>query len=225
MILTRSGFPGIQRYGVVMWSGDVGNDWETFRRQITAGLGMQAAGLPWWTYDAGGFFRPHDQYTDSDYIERMLRWIETSVYLPLMRVHGYMSDTEPWNYGPEAQAIIADCLRERYRLLPYIDSCAVAIAEQGSTLMRPLVFDFPKDEEALKQKYEYMFGPALLISPVTEPKVTTWRTYLPKQQGGWYDYHTGKHYDGGRYVETDVNKAIIPVFVRAGYEQMLADNR
>jgi hypothetical protein len=116
MILTRCGFSGIQRYGVAMWSGDVGNDWETFRRQITAGLGMQAAGIPWWTYDAGGFFRPHDQYTNSDYIERMLRWIETAVYLPLMRVHGYMSNTEPWNYGPEAQAIIADCLRERYLL-------------------------------------------------------------------------------------------------------------
>ena len=97
VILTRCGFPGIQRYGSAMWSGDVGNDWETFRRQITAGLGMQAAGIPWWTYDAGGFFRPMDQYTNQDYIERMLRWIETSVYLPLMRVHGYMSNTEPWN--------------------------------------------------------------------------------------------------------------------------------
>ena len=87
-----------------LWSGDVGNDWETFRRQLTAGLGIQAAGIPWWTYDAGGFFRPQDQYTNQDYIERMLRWIETSVYLPLMRVHGYMSNTEPWNYGAESRS-------------------------------------------------------------------------------------------------------------------------
>ena len=217
LILTRSGFPGIQRYGVALWSGDVGNDWETFRRQLTAGLGMQAAGIPWWTYDAGGFFRPHNQYTDPAYIERMLRWIETAVYLPLMRVHGYMSNTEPWNYGPEAQAIIADCLKERYRLLPYIDSCAVAVAEQGGTLMRPLVFDFANDTEALKQPYEYMFGPALLISPVTEPGVSEWRTYLPKHEGGWYDHYTGQHYDGGQYVTTAVTKARIPVFRRAGY--------
>lgn len=55
MILTRSGFSGIQRYGAVTWSGDVGNDWETLRRQIAGGLGQMAAGLPWWTYDAGGF--------------------------------------------------------------------------------------------------------------------------------------------------------------------------
>ena len=218
MILTRCGFPGIQRYGAAMWSGDVGNDWESFRRQITAGLGMQAAGIPWWTYDAGGFFRPQNQYTDSAYIERMLRWIETSVYLPLMRVHGYMSNTEPWNYGSEAQAIISDCLKERYRLKPYIDSCAVAIAEQGSTLMRPLVFDFADDPEALKQKYEYMFGPALLISPVTEPEVTAWQTYLPKNKEGWYDYRTGQHYAGGQYVTTAVTKAYIPVFIRAAYQ-------
>ena len=216
MILTRSGFPGIQRYGVALWSGDVGNDWETLRRQIVAGLGVQAAGIPWWTYDAGGFFRPHDQYTNADYIERMLRWIETSVYLPLMRVHGYMSNTEPWNYGTEAQEVIAECLKERQRLLPYIERCANDIAEHGGTLMRPLVFDFANDPEALRQKYEYMFGPALLISPITEPNVTTWRTYLPLNEGGWYDDRTGQHYDGGQYVTTPVTKAYIPVFRRAG---------
>ncbi len=214
MILTRCGFPGIQRYGSALWSGDVGNDWETFRRQITAGLGVQAAGIPWWTYDAGGFFRPGNQYTDQAYIERMLRWIETSVYLPLMRVHGYMSNTEPWNYGPEAQRIIGQCLAERYRLMPYIEKCAERVANEGYTLMRPLVFDFAADAEALRQKHEYMFGPSMLISPVTEPGVTEWRTYLPQQKGGWYDYHTGQHYDGGQYVTTPVSLERIPVFVR-----------
>ena len=82
--------------------------------------------------------------------------------------------------------------------------------------MRPLVFDFADDPEALLQKVEYMFGPDLLISPVTEPGVTTWRTYLPKHEGGWTDYRTGKHYDGGQYVTTAVTKAFIPVFLRAG---------
>ena len=216
MILTRCGFPGIQRYGSALWSGDVGNDWETFRRQIAAGLGMQAAGIPWWTYDAGGFFRPRDQHTNADYIERMLRWIETSVYLPLMRVHGYMSDTEPWRYGKEAQEVIADCLRERYRLLPYIYSSAAAVSRVGSTLMRPLVFDFADDPEALRQQHEYMFGQSLLISPVTEPGVSEWRTYLPKTAGGWYDYHTNKHYEGGQYITMPVTLARIPVFVKAG---------
>ncbi len=214
MILTRCGFPGIQRYGSALWSGDVGNDWETFRRQIVAGLGVQAAGIPWWTYDAGGFFRPGDQYTNQDYIERMLRWIETSVYLPLMRVHGYMSNTEPWNYGPEAQAIIAECIREREQLRPYLEECARRVAEEGYTLMRPLVFDFADDPVALQQKYEYMFGPKLLISPVTEPGVSEWHTYLPKNARGWRDKRTGQHYNGGQFVTTPVDKGHIPVFVR-----------
>ena len=221
MILTRCGFPGIQRYGSALWSGDVGNDWEAFRRQIVAGLGVQAAGVPWWTYDAGGFFRPGDQYTNQDYIERMLRWIETSVYLPLMRVHGYMSNTEPWNYGPEAKTVIAECLKERYKLLPYIERCAERVAKEGYTLMRPLVFDFADDPVALQQQYEYMFGPSLLISPVTEPGVTEWKTYLPKSREGWRDYRTGQHYAGGQTVTTRVDKAHIPVFVRVGTENQL----
>ena len=214
MILTRCGFPGIQRYGSAMWSGDVGNDWDAFRRQIVAGLGMQAAGIPWWTYDAGGFFRPRDQYTNQDYIERMLRWIETSVYLPLMRVHGYMSNTEPWNYGDEAKQIIANCLKEREQLRPYIEACAERVSREGYTLMRPLIFDFADDETALRQSCEYMFGPELLVSPVTEPGVTEWRTYLPKQKGGWTEIHTNQHYEGGKYVTTEVSKAYIPVFKR-----------
>ena len=216
MILTRCGYTGIQRYGSAMWSGDVGNDWKTLRQQIIAGLGMQAAGIPWWTYDAGGFFRPANQYKDTAYVKRMLRWIQTAVYLPLMRVHGYMSNTEPWEYGPKAQAAIVRCLNERYSLMPYIYSQAAAVSFDGSTLMRPLVFDFPDDPEALRQECEYMFGPSLLISPVTEPDATQWTTYLPQHDAGWYDYHTGRHYDGGQYVTTTIDDTFIPVFVKAG---------
>ena len=211
-ILTRCGYPGIQRYGIALWSGDVGNDWETLRRQVTAGLGVQAAGVPWWTYDAGGFFRPQNQYTDPAYIERMLRWIELSVYLPLMRVHGYMSNTEPWNYGEEAKSIITDCIRERESLRPYIEECARRVSEEGYTLMRPLVFDFADDPQALAQKYEYMFGPKLLVNPVTEPDATTWKTYLPKTRGRWRDRLTGKYYDGGQTVTTTIDRRHIPVF-------------
>jgi alpha-D-xyloside xylohydrolase len=133
-----------------------------------------------------------------------------------MRVHGYMSNTEPWNYGEEAKGIIKSCLEERERLMPYIEACAKRVSTEGYTLMRPFVFDFPEDEEALRQKYEYMFGPALLISPVTEPGVTEWKTYLPKCKEGWKDYRTGKHYEGGQTVTTAVTKAFIPVFVREG---------
>ncbi len=216
MIMTRSGFSGIQRYGVVLWSGDVGNDWTTFRRQIAGGLGLMASGIPWWTYDAGGFFRPRDQYNDADYIERMLRWIQTGVYLPMMRVHGYMSNTEPWNYGEDAERIIKDAIGMRYRLLPYIYSNVRRVSNDSYTLMRPLVFDFGGDERALCSDIEYMFGDALLVSPVTEGKVTEWTTYLPENAAGWYDFYTGTHYKGGRDIVTKVDMTKIPVFAKGG---------
>ncbi|MBQ5540992.1 MAG: DUF5110 domain-containing protein, partial [Bacteroidales bacterium] len=145
------------------------------------------------------------------------RWIELSVYLPLMRVHGYMSDTEPWRYGSTAKSIITRCIRERKSLFPYIYSNAAEIAFNGSTLMRPFVFDFSDDEKALEQKYEYMFGKSLLISPVTEPDVTEWETYLPKNKGGWYDRQDlGKYYDGGQTVKTKIDNSFIPVFAKGG---------
>lgn len=216
LILTRSAFSGMQRYATATWSGDVGNDWQTLRYQLTAGLGMMAAGQPWWTYDAGGFFRPSDQHTDQAYIHRMLRWIEASVYLPLMRVHGYMSDTEPWRYGAEAGRIIRHCLEERYRLLPYIYSTAARVSFDGYTLMRPLLFDFATDTEALQQTASYLFGPSLLVNPVCEADVTTWDTYLPRHEAGWYDYYSGAWYRGGQHIAADVDEAHIPVFVKGG---------
>jgi alpha-D-xyloside xylohydrolase len=142
----------------------------------------------------------------------MLRWIELSVYLPLMRVHGYMSNTEPWNYGKEAQQIITNCIKEREALRPYIEECARRVSTEGYTLMRPLVFDFADDPQALKQKYEFMFGPKLLISPVTEPDATEWQTYLPKTKGRWRERHSGQYFAGGQTVTTQIDKSFIPVF-------------
>ena len=215
VILTRSAFSGIQRYGVVTWSGDVGNDFVTMKRQIAGGLGQMAAGLPWWTFDAGGFFRPNDQYTSEEYQERLVRWVQTAVFLPFMRVHGYMSQTEPWRYSEQTCSLMTDAINLREKLRPYILACAKKVSEEGYTLMRPLVFDFPDDEEALKQDCEFMFGPSLLISPVTEAGVTTWKTYLPVNEDGWTDFRTGQWYRGGQYVETSVDLKSIPVFVRS----------
>lgn len=216
MIFTRSGFSGIQKYGAVLWSGDVGNDWQTLRYQINAGLNFMASGLPWWTYDAGGFFRPRDQYSNPEYIERLIRWVQVGTFLPLMRVHGYMSDTEPWNYGPEAQEIITDYIRLRYTLMPYIYSEAAQVTFNGSTFMRPFVFDFPQDEEALRQDCSYMFGKSILVNPVVEEGATECKVYLPENQAGWYDWWTGEKVDGGQYITAKVDIRTIPVYVKGG---------
>ena len=217
MILTRSGFPGIQRYGSTLWSGDVGNDWETLRRQIVGGLGLMASGHPWWTYDAGGFFRPwENQYQDKDYIERLIRWVECATFLPLMRIHGYMSDTEPWRYGNEAERIIKSQLELRYRLLPYIYSAASEVTRNGSTLMRPLVFDFPQDAEALTCDTQFMFGKSFLVCPVTCSLNESTKQYLPVSDPGWYDFYTNKLYNGGQTISGESTIENIPVFVKAG---------
>ena len=213
-ILTRSAFSGIQRYGVVTWSGDVGNDFGTLQRQIAGGLGLMSTGLPWWTFDAGGFFRPSDQYQSEEYQERMLRWIQVGCFLPFMRVHGYMSRTEPWRYSEATQEIFVKYINLRKSLQPYVIDCARKVSEEGYTMMRPLVFDFCDDAEALRQDSEYMFGPKYLVCPVLEAGVTTWKVYLPVNAGGWDDFWTNEHLEGGKYYDIPVSLENIPVFVR-----------
>ena len=214
VILTRSAFTGMQKYGVVTWSGDVGNDLITLKNQIIGGLGQMAAGLPWWTFDAGGFFRPSDQYTDEAYQKRMIRWVQVATFLPFMRVHGYMSQTEPWRYSKETQRIMTDFIKLRYKLMPYILDCAEKVSSEGYTMMRPLLFDFPGDQRALAQECEYMFGPDYLVCPVTEENVNTVRVYLPVNEKGWTDFWDGTFYKGGVEYDIPVTIERIPVFCR-----------
>ena len=217
MILTRSAFPGQQRFASATWSGDIGNSWETLRRQVTAGLDYVVTGLPWWTTDTGGFFRPgQKQYSDPEYRERFLRWLQYSTFNPLQRVHGYQTDTEFWRYGEIFEAESHRWLMLRYRLMPYIYSETARVSFAGSTLMRPLVLDFPGDAQALDQSYEFMFGPALLVSPVLAPGVKSWPVYLPKSSGGWFDLWTGEKIDGGRMISVESPLERIPLHVRAG---------
>ncbi len=226
LILTRSAFPGEQRYGAVTWSGDIGNDWDTLRRQVTAGLGYSVTGMPWWTVDAGGFFRPgKDQYTDPAYAERFIRWFQFVTFCPLQRVHGYQTDTEFWRFGATVEHEARRYLTLRYRLLPYIYSVAARVSLAGSTLMRPLVMDFADDARALEEKDEYLFGPAMLVTPVLAPAAETWPVYLPRTAGGWYDFWTGQKLAGGEPVAAPSPVSQIPLHVRAGAIVPLGPNR
>lgn len=223
LILTRSGFPGIQRYGSFLWSGDVGHDWQTLRYQLAAGLGLMASGHPWWTFDAGGFFRPWGQYSDPAYHERFLRWLQIATFLPMMRVHGYMTDTEFWRFGDVVETEARRQLQLRYSLVPYIYSTGWQVTK-GYTMMRPLVMDFASDATALDVTDQYMFGPSLIVCPVMQPSVTSRNVYLPYTQGGWYDFHTGAHVAGSdcahqcgcTIADAPASLSQIPVYVRAG---------
>ncbi|WP_026475238.1 glycoside hydrolase family 31 protein [Alkaliflexus imshenetskii] len=215
-ILTRSAFSGQQRYGVINWSGDVGGTWDEYRRQIVAGLNFSITGLPYWTTDIGGFFRPgHSQYTDKNYHELLTRWYQWGAFNPIFRMHGYQSETEPWKYGQTVEDNIRKMLNLRYRLLPYIYSEAWQVSSNGSTMMRPLVMDFREDASALEQPYQYMFGKAFMVAPITESGIVNHYVYLPKS-AGWYNFWTGERFTGEQTVNVDAPLDIIPLFVRAG---------
>lgn len=215
-ILTRSAFLGQQKYGIINWSGDIGGTWDSYRRQIVAGLNFVLTGLPYWTTDIGGFFRPgKTQYTDKSYQELLTRWFQWGALNPIFRIHGYQTETEPWKYGPQVEEHLRRMLNLRYRLMPYIYSEAWQITRHGSTLMRPLVMDFTGDQSALRQRYEYLFGKALLVAPVTAPQVKEWQVYLPTS-AVWYDFWTGRRYSGGQTIKVDAPLDRLPIFVRAG---------
>jgi len=215
-ILTRCAFLGQQRYGTINWSGDVGGTWDSYRRQIVAGLNYTITGMPYWTTDIGGFFRPGaSQYTDTSYHELLTRWYHWGALNPIFRIHGYQTETEPWKYGQKVEENMRKMLGLRYRLMPYVYSEAWQITSMGSTMMRPLVMDFRQDTSALCRPYEYMFGKAFLVAPVTEPNVTEWNVYLPGC-AGWYDFWTGRRYAGAQTICVAAPLDKIPLLVRAG---------
>ena len=215
-ILTRSAFSGQQRYGIINWSGDIGGTWDTFKNQIVAGLNYTITGFPYWTTDIGGFFRPgNSQYTDEKYHELLTRWYQWGTFNPIFRIHGYQTETEPWKYGQKVEDNMRKMLNLRYRLLPYIYSEAWQVTKNGSTMMRPLVMDFNTDTTAVNRKYQYMFGKSILVAPVTEANVSEWNVYLPKS-AGWFNFWTGKHFNGGQIIKTDASLDKIPLFVKTG---------
>jgi alpha-D-xyloside xylohydrolase len=214
-ILSRSAYTGTQRLGVTAWSGDVLSDWLTFARQIPAGLNYSISGMPYWTTDIGGFISGGN-LNDPKFRELFVRWFQFGTFSPIFRVHGTRNpdENELWSYGPDAQKILVDYDNLRYRLLPYIYSEAWQVTSEHGTLMRPLVMDWRNDVEAQNTGDEYLFGPAILVSPVTKQGATTRTVYLPKAT--WYDFWTGAKVEGGKRIEADAPVAKLPLYVRAG---------
>jgi alpha-D-xyloside xylohydrolase len=227
-ILTRSGFAGQQSYSAVPWSGDITSTWTAMYKQIAAGLGASISGMPYWTMDTGGYTlqrkfsqEPMKAEDEAEWRELNARWFEYSTFTPLLRVHGELRDREMWTLGdagliPRSAAYDAELKfdRLRYALFPYIYSLAGWTTQKNYTMMRPMVMDFAQDRTARELSDEYMFGPALLVAPVTEYQARTRSVYLPAGVG-WFDYWTGNAAAAGA---DKANAAFdeIPVFVRAG---------
>ncbi len=213
-ILSRSAFAGSQRNGVTAWSGDINSDWLSFRRQVPAGLNFALSGIPYWTTDIGGFV--FGSPSDPAFRELFIRWFQYGTFSPILRVHGTRNpdENELWSYGTDAQRILVNFDRLRYRMLPYIYSLAWKTTSEAYTTMRPLVMDFRADPRAQNAGDQFMFGPAFLVNPVTDPAATTRQLYLPGAK--WYDFWTGSVVEGGRTINALAPLDRLPLYVRAG---------
>lgn len=222
-ILTRSAFAGSQRYAAATWSGDIGANWQDFKTQLSAGLNFSLSGIPYWTTDIGGFsverkFETAQGADLEEWRERMTRWFQFGAFSPLFRAHGQYPFREMFNVAPDNHPAYKTMLyydKLRYRLLPYIYSLSGKVYLDDYTLMRALVMDFGDDKNVLNIGTEFMYGPSLLVAPVTEHKARTWPVYLPAGTG-WYDFHTGKYFEGGATIKADAPLEHMPLFVKAG---------
>jgi len=212
-ILTRSAYAGQQRNSAVTWSGDIRGTWTVFARQIPAGLNFSLSGIPYWNTDTGGFFGGDP--ADAAYSELFTRWFQFSAFCPMFRVHGSGKPKEIWRFDDGTQKILINYDHLRYHLLPYIYSVAWKVTSEGSSMMRGLAMDFRADTNVFNIADQYLFGPALMVNPVTKPEAAARAVYLPAG-ANWIDFWTGKNYSGGQTIEAASPIETMPLLARAG---------
>jgi len=260
--LTRSGYASGQKYGAMLWSGDITASWKVMKQQIAEGLNMAMSGYPYWTLDIGGFFTVGKKWqnrgcscntdpsgrwfwkgeydegvNDKGFCELYTRWLQMGCFLPMFRSHGTDTPREIWNFGKKGEMFydsIEKYIKLRYRLMPYIYSLAGDVVRNNGTIMRSLLFDFIDDEIAVNTSTEFMFGKNILVCPVLKPMyyISNNReideekiidVYLPKGIG-WYDFYTGKEYDGGNTIKAEAAIDTMPLYVKAGSIIPMTDN-
>jgi len=232
LILARAAYLGAQASGAIFWTSDVQGSWESLKRQIPANLNMAASGIAYTSSDTGGWQFPNGPKAQNpvlvdpagatamapnyvDYPELFVRWFQLNSFTPTLRIHGQRPATAIWQYGKAAEPILADQLRQRYQLMPYLYAMGHGTYETGAPFMRALFMDFPGDQSAATLTDEYMFGPAFLVAPVTEQGATSRKVYLPAGND-WYDWWTNRKIAGGQWIEAEAPINRIPLFVRAG---------
>lgn len=233
--LVRSAWAGSQRYGALIWSGDVSSTFRAFREQLQIGLNMGIAGLPWWTTDIGGFLGGYVK--DKNFHELLLRWFAFGVFSPVFRLHGERvphiepeqavidgvvqmmsgSPNEIWSYGEENYEIMKNYIQMRERLRPYIRDCMTEAHEKGTPIMRTMFYEFPEDSLCWTVDTQYMFGADILVAPIFELGQRSREVYLPKNQL-WKNAKTGEILEGGQTVTVEAPIDEIPLFVRAEKE-------
>ncbi|MDI9440534.1 MAG: glycoside hydrolase family 31 protein [Bacillota bacterium] len=233
--LLRCAWAGSQRYGALVWSGDIDSSFRSLRNQLVAGLNMGLAGIPWWTTDIGGF---HGGNIHCDkFKEVLVRWFQFGAFCPVFRLHGFRepvkepigktgggmmpsgADNEVWTYGEEVYEICKKYMEIREKIRPYIKTLMQEAHEKGTPVMRPLFYEFPEDEKAWEIEDQYMFGSDMLVCPILYEGMREREVYLPV--GNWRNINDNKIYEGGRVVTCPAPMDAIPVFVREGTLEML----
>lgn len=229
--LLRCAWAGSQRYGALVWSGDIHSSFESLRNQFAAGLNMGLAGIPWWTTDIGGFHGGDPK--NPEFRELLVRWFQYGTFCPVMRLHGDRvprqpqvgttggagccsgAENEVWSFGEKAYEICKVYLEMREKLKPYITEQMQAAHEKGTPVMRPLFYDFPADAVCWECEDAYMFGPDVLVAPVLYAKASERQVYLPAGET-WVEYWSGKQFDGGQTITVSTPIEQIPLFLRGG---------
>ena len=228
--LLRCAWVGSQKYAALVWSGDIKSTFTALRDQLSAGLNIGIAGIPWWVSDTGGFF---GDVTDEHFNELLIRWFQFSAFCPVLRMHGdrgphnipTLSDldygggfsetgqpNELWSYGDDTYKILKKYLDIRLEMKDYIKSVMNEASENGSPVIRAMFYEFPEDEACWDIDDEYMFGSKYLVAPVLYQGMTEREVYLPT--GTWKNIHTGEIIDGANTITAAAPIDIIPVYER-----------
>ncbi|HIY57044.1 MAG TPA: glycoside hydrolase family 31 protein [Candidatus Tetragenococcus pullicola] len=234
--LVRCAWAGSQRYGALVWSGDIHSNFEVFKRQIVAGLQMGLAGIPWWTTDIGGFHGGN--IYDNNFQELLIRWFQWATFCPVMRLHGsrhpqtplFKADGEPtemtgaaneiWSYGEENYEIMKKFILIRESLRDYTRELMREASEKGTPVMRTMFYDFPEDVITWDLDTQYMYGSDILVAPIVEEKATERWIYLPEGVT-WVDARDGNSYEGGQWIKAQATIDTLPIFLKEGKQEYL----
>lgn len=227
--LLRCAWAGSQKYGALVWSGDIASSFESMRNQLAAGLNMGLAGIPWWTTDIGGFHGGNPN--DPAFRELFVRWFQWGTFCPVMRLHGDREPRQPqfgttggatccsgaanevWSYGEAVYEVCKKYMKLRETIRPYTRSLMEEAHKKGTPVMRTIFYEYPDEKECWEIEDEYFYGPDLLIAPVLYANQKTRKVYLPGNTV-WVEYETGKEYPGQSWIEVSTPIESIPVFVK-----------
>ncbi|XP_051499825.1 maltase-glucoamylase-like isoform X2 [Apus apus] len=182
IVITRSTYPSSGKWAG-HWLGDNTAAWNQLDKSIIGMLEFSLFGISYTGADICGFFQ------DSEY-ELCARWMELGAFYPFSRNHNGKGARrqDPVAWDEAFKDISRKVLNIRYSLLPYLYTLMYEAHAHGSTVVRPLLHEFVEDRKTWEIYRQFLWGPALLISPVLDKGARTVDAYFPDAR--WYDYHT-----------------------------------